>query len=309
MKSKVLYKLTARCMSGSNVVAYMAVNNQGKTLKLTREQVIFLAGKKVIINCEAHKSDGKIVLNGKGINLKDLPTVKEQKRENTVKLVGRLMRDTKTIGYIVENNKNVKVRLSLKDVTKLAMNGNISNATIESFRGKPIIKGTDMIISELPAIDIRTNKNIKIRKISLVDNEVKGLIIENVGKLTELGKLEESSARKGIYEIVKKNISLRIRLNNIEDETYNTILSGSSIRASNKNELTLVICEESSQSILKINYKETSSGDITEISRQDFMKVIVASFIKAYKDKKIVYSIILEDAEKQKLGEFRFKVK
>lgn len=305
------YRLTARCLDRNNVIAYMATSNFGTVERLGREQVIELASRKEVINCEVHKSNGKEILCGKGINLKELPTIKEQKNgDDKVKIVARLMKNTRTIGYVVENSKKVKVRLKIRDIIELASKEKISNAIIVEHRGKKIIKGTNnTILSELPAINVENNEGIKIRKISITDSEIMGLVIDKVGSLTELGKLEESSSIEGIYEIVMKNVRLKVKLDNIEDETYSTMLYGSSIKAVSKNELTIVVCEENSKGILKINYKENKLGDVRKISRSDFMKIIVASFIKAYKSKKIVYSIILDDADEQRLGEYRFRIR
>lgn len=227
-----------------------------------------------------------------------------------VKLVYRLMNELKTVGYVVENNNNAKVRLSIGDVTNLASKGLVENADVKRLNnGRLVLYGTDMNISELPAVDVRTNEPIKIRKVDILDSEIAGLTMKMAGGLTEVGKLEESGSSGSIIEIVKKRVEVNIYLNNKEDELYSTSFVGSSIRASSKHELTMLICCLGTNSILKVNYKEqNNSGNITNISRVDFLKVIVASMFKAYKERDIVHKIELRDSY-NKLAEYKFMIR
>lgn len=78
-ENNVNYKLIGQIDKGSEK-DYIIIDNNSKKLicakECTKEQVIYLAGRGQVTNCIVRLDNDKVVLVGKGISLKDLPTYK-----------------------------------------------------------------------------------------------------------------------------------------------------------------------------------------------------------------------------------------
>ena len=85
------YSVVGRYMVGSEVTAYHIVGEDGSQHKATKEQLILLADRGLMLNCRIQMYNGKPLLRGKGVNLGELPVFDEKsgklKRMDTVPAV------------------------------------------------------------------------------------------------------------------------------------------------------------------------------------------------------------------------------
>lgn len=170
MATKMLYQIVGRYMDGKEVTGYHMVRNDGKTERYTKEQVYFLVGRDQVTNCEGQLYQDKVLLRGKGISLDNLPVVSDkdgslsrtegigkikkgmsaQEVLTRLSIVSCLVNGRNTVGYTVQNIGGQSKNLSRDDVYKLAASGKISNAKIQMYNGRPILRGVGCNITELP---------------------------------------------------------------------------------------------------------------------------------------------------------------
>lgn len=71
------FKITYRILNGNVVKGYGVVDRSGKNIKLSREKVWELARDKRIVNAKATLSNNTKILIGVGMELKNLPAMRE----------------------------------------------------------------------------------------------------------------------------------------------------------------------------------------------------------------------------------------
>lgn len=167
------YQIVGRYMDGKEVTGYHLQSLEtGKAGRYTKEQVIFLVGRDQITNCDGQLYQDKVLLRGKGISLDSLPVQQESgmlsrtdnigkiRRGTSVEdamtqvlLVGTIVEGRNVIGYIVQNAGGGQGKISREQLLTMARAGKIGNARVQMYQGKPILKGVDCDLKQLPKYD------------------------------------------------------------------------------------------------------------------------------------------------------------
>lgn len=171
------YSVVGRYMVGSEVTAYHIVGEDGSQHKVTKEQLILLADRGLMLNCRIQMYNGKPLLRGKGVNLGELPVFDEKsgklKRMDTVPavrpkgkessnvlgqiyIVGRITQGTSVVQYITRDNGGVERILSRQKVLELAQRKLIANATVQKYNGRLLLRGVGINLESLPSIPIES---------------------------------------------------------------------------------------------------------------------------------------------------------
>jgi len=171
------YSVVGRYMVGSEVTAYHIVGEDGSQHKVTKEQLILLADRGLMLNCRIQMYNGKPLLRGKGVNLGELPVFDEKsgklKRMDTVPavrpkgkessnvlgqiyIVGRITQGTSVVQYITRDNGGVERILSRQKVLELAQRKLIANATVQKYNGRLLLRGVGINLERLPSIPIES---------------------------------------------------------------------------------------------------------------------------------------------------------
>lgn len=161
-----VYNVIGRYMDGTEVVAYQLMNvANGEQKRYSREQMYYLAGRGQLSNCGARLYQDKVLLEGVGMSLNDLPIVDVStgKLKNTDG-IGHVRRGTSNeqamsqlicIGRTSNNDfvlKNVAGAVSVfdsKQTFKLARDGKIGNMRAQIYNNpntkkeQPILRMTD----------------------------------------------------------------------------------------------------------------------------------------------------------------------
>lgn len=176
MANRVEYQIVGRYMRGKEVTGYHLQSiSTGKSSKYTREQVCFLVGREQVTNCTGQIYNDKVLLRGKGMSLEDLPISQEptegkeeskedaknrqqaQKAMNQLQIVGALRSGKNVVGYMVQNAGCATKRLRRADVIELVKNGKISNARVQTYNGKVLLRGVNCNLDELPSESVDAN--------------------------------------------------------------------------------------------------------------------------------------------------------
>lgn len=164
------YQIVGRYMDGKEVTAYHLQSlDTGKAGRYTREQVAYLVGRGQVTNCEGQIYQDKLLLRGKGISLEDLPVQQEngdlsrtdnlgkiRRGTNTndvltqVMIVGSIVRGRNVLGYVIQNAGGGQAKVERDRLIELARAGRVGNARVQMYNGKPILKGVDCDLSQLP---------------------------------------------------------------------------------------------------------------------------------------------------------------
>lgn len=164
------YQIVGRYMDGKEVTAYHLQSlDTGKAGRYTREQVAYLVGRGQVTNCEGQIYQDKLLLRGKGISLEDLPVQQEngdlsrtdnlgkiRRGTNTndaltqVMIVGSIVRGRNVLGYVIQNAGGGQAKVGRDRLIELARAGRVGNARVQMYNGKPILKGVDCDLSQLP---------------------------------------------------------------------------------------------------------------------------------------------------------------
>ena len=175
MAHKNMYQIVGRYMDGKEVTGYHLMDlEDGKNRRYTREQVAFLVGKGQVTNCSGRIYQDKILLEGVGMSLNDLPVQQEDGGISRTNNIGKIRKGTtaadamtqimlvnvivddadsrKAVGYVASNAGGATVLLSRAKVLELAKAGRIGNARYQESNGKPILRGVGVNISNLPQI-------------------------------------------------------------------------------------------------------------------------------------------------------------
>ena len=162
--TKTEYQITGRYTNGKEVVGFhlQSIAN-GKSGKFPKEFVAYLIGKEVVTNCTAQIYKGKLLFRGKGISLDDLPTASFDEDLSTsaeeLTIVGALKSGNRTVGgdgcevwYHIGGGLS---KYSRAKVIKLAQEGQITNARVQMYQGKPLLRGKDGLnLDTLPTEDV-----------------------------------------------------------------------------------------------------------------------------------------------------------
>lgn len=171
---RVQYQIVGRYMDGKEVTGYHLLSlESGKAGRYTKEQVAFLTGRDQITNCEGQIYKDKLLLRGVGISLDSLPVQQENGTLSRTDSIGKVRRGTSAedamtqlmlIGYImngksihqyvVQNAGGGQDYMSKDQFLPMARAGRIGNARVQLYQGKPILKGVNCNLKELPRKDI-----------------------------------------------------------------------------------------------------------------------------------------------------------
>lgn len=171
---RVEYQIIGRYMNGTEVTAYHLMSlESGKSGRYTREQVVFLVGRGQVTNCTGQLYQDKVLLRGNGCSLEDLPVQQEDGslrnseqlghiRKGTTGteamqqliLIGCFVKGRNTVGYRVRNAGGGEATLNREELLELARNGQIGNARVQQYNGKPILKGVGCDLKKLPRVDV-----------------------------------------------------------------------------------------------------------------------------------------------------------
>lgn len=191
------YRVTGRYMTGSTVVAYHLVGNDGSQVVANKDRAIYMIGRGQIENMRIQVNGDDILVRGKGINLNNLPVfdmnkngfrsnaasqeteaTKVNPKKNSginpmgqLKITKRIMYQQQCLGYIVEDRSGHEMKLNRKRVVELAAQKLISNAIIQKYtpngstESKIILRGVEGCeIDKLPIVRVDANGNV-------IDNE------------------------------------------------------------------------------------------------------------------------------------------
>lgn len=163
--TKTDYQITGRYTKGKELVGFHLHSiSTGKSGKYPKEFVAYLIGKGAITNCEAQIYKGKLLFRGKGIRLDDLPSIDIDGEANStveeLTIVGALRAGNRIVGYAVQNIGGGLSKYSRAKVIKLAQDGQITNARVQMYHGKPLLRGKDGLnLDTLPTEDVETLDN------------------------------------------------------------------------------------------------------------------------------------------------------
>lgn len=170
--TKLEYQIVGRYMDGKEVTGYhMQCLSNGRNDRYTKEQVCFLVGKGQVTNCSGQIYKDKVLLRGVGMSLDELPIQREDGSLSRTDSVGKIRRgataaDVMTqlmltkaivsgrnvIGYVVTNAGGGTHNASRAQILELAKNGRIGNARYQESNGRPILRGVNINLNELPTV-------------------------------------------------------------------------------------------------------------------------------------------------------------
>lgn len=167
---KLQYQLVGRYMDGNNVVGYHLQDlTTGKSGRFDRETMSFLVGRGSVTNVKGRIYQGKVLFDGVGMRISDLPVVNE--RTNQVKnndnirnirgqdvqskfeqlmLVGVLKSGRTPVAYVLRNQGGGTKQVSRDEILALAKAGKISNVRVQQWQGKLLLRGYNCDLSDLP---------------------------------------------------------------------------------------------------------------------------------------------------------------
>jgi hypothetical protein len=168
------YSVSGRYMSGSEVTGYHLIGEDGSTqTKVTKEQLILLVDRGLILNCRMQMYQGKPLLRGKNININDLPVMDERTNQlkridgapavkpkagsgavplGQIYIIGRIAQGRSIVGYVTKDNGGVERNLSRATVIGLAQKKMLANATVQKYGEKSILRGVGVDLDTLPTI-------------------------------------------------------------------------------------------------------------------------------------------------------------
>lgn len=165
---KERYRVSGRYKNGSEVTHYRLMRSDGEQIKCSREKVIMMISKGLIENMRLQvRNESDIIIRGKGININDLPVIKENRCSaeearctDKVMATRRIMRGTKCIGYEVVDSLGNKKALAKKDIQRMASENKVANMEISKYNDsksgeiKVYIRGKGCNLLELPIIAV-----------------------------------------------------------------------------------------------------------------------------------------------------------
>jgi len=170
MAKRTEYQIVGRYMDGKEVTAYHLQSiDTGKSGRYTRDQVAFLVGRDQITNCTAQIYQDKLILRGNGMSLDDLPVQYEDGGTRNTEQLGKIRKGTtmpqameqflivgtiksgrNTVGYVIQNAGCGIKKVKRQQVIELAQQGKLGNARVQMYNGKPLLRGINCNLDELP---------------------------------------------------------------------------------------------------------------------------------------------------------------
>lgn len=157
-----MYELTGTFILNCEIVGYAVKDENGETLNFSREHVIKLSKQGLFSNVKVSPYNGKDYIVGVGVRLSQLPffdaktnkLIDEQGGESgsTMKVIGRIVADGETTGYVVQDKDGKQYKLSKKKAWELSMHHLISNTKIQLSNGVKVITGDGFSLSSLPVM-------------------------------------------------------------------------------------------------------------------------------------------------------------
>lgn len=145
------YRIVARVVNGTKCEGYMLIDENGNKGIKSKHETETMAINKMIDNCTAQMFNGNIVMKGRNIKLRELPCCDKngnivEKANNNIKqnysIVGKVVSGREVTEYIIEDSETSKTfRMKRDEVIKLAYQRRISNAYIQSYNNRKIIRG------------------------------------------------------------------------------------------------------------------------------------------------------------------------
>lgn len=171
---RVEYQIVGRYMNGKEVTAYHLLSLEtGKAGKFTKEQVAFLVGRDQVTNCSGQIYQDKVLLRGVGMSLEDLPVQYENGDLAKTANIGHIRRGTSTadamtqvllagvivdgrsaVGYVIQNSGGGQTKVSREQLLSMARAGKVGNARVQMYQGKPILKGVNCDLKQLPKLSL-----------------------------------------------------------------------------------------------------------------------------------------------------------
>lgn len=169
---RIEYQIVGRYMDGTEVTGYQLMSmDTGKTAIYNKEQVAFLVGKGQITNCEGQIYQDKFLLRGKGMKISELPVYQKSGALTKTDSLGKIRRGTSAedamtqvtisavvtdgrnvVGYVVKNSAGATKVIDRMQLLTEAKAGRIGNARVQMYNGKPILKGVNCDLKQLPKI-------------------------------------------------------------------------------------------------------------------------------------------------------------
>lgn len=171
------YIMTGRYMNGTGVIGYHLVSSSGdEQRKVTREQFIFMLGRDMIANCTGQLSGNQVIIRGvNDFNINDVPIYDEKnkiirniEKDAIVKpknnseqvlgqltIIGRITDGRNNIGFVLRNFGGQQIRMPRDEVMALAENKMITNAFVQNYNGKKILRGYKTNLKYIPETIIK----------------------------------------------------------------------------------------------------------------------------------------------------------
>ena len=239
--NRVRYRVCGRYKSGSEVTHYRMMRSDGVSEKATREKVIMLISKGLVDNMRLQvRSEDDIIIRGKGINLNELPVIKEEAvnlgqecKDTRYMATKRLMYGVKCIGYILEDYKGNCKSVRKKEVQELAIDKKIKNIEVKKFidksgnSSKLVIRGVGCNLLSLEVVPVDENGNIVNKK----GASCRAIFMKESGILEDLKT--HTFKKFGINTFIVYGVGGNIEILSMEEMKRNyTVDSNSSVATS-----------------------------------------------------------------------------
>lgn len=200
---RIQYQVVGRYMNGSEVTGYHLQSIEtGKSGKYSKDQLVFLIGRKQITNCTAQLYKDDVIIRGNGMSLNDLPVINEDGnlrnseglgniRQGTsavaavemFNIVGAIKSGRNTVGYVLQNAGCGIKKVKRAQVLQLAQQGKIGNAKVQNYNGNLILRGIGCDLGDLPSENITKQSTSNTSEVKQVDNAIlKDLKNDNINK-------------------------------------------------------------------------------------------------------------------------------
>lgn len=187
--NNITYRVTGRYMSGSNVVGYHIVGEDGSQNMANRDRILYLIGHGQIENMRIQFSDGEAIIRGRGVNLNTLPIYDLDKngyRGNPASqsvaatnvtpkepgaamgqytILKRIMAKNTCLGYIVSDSSGREMKIRKQKALELAHERLIRNAVVNRYKttdGKIqiVLRGVGCDLNKIPVVAVDENGSL-----------------------------------------------------------------------------------------------------------------------------------------------------
>lgn len=178
MAARLQYQIVGRYMDRTEVVAYhLQCLSNGKSVKLSKEQVAFLVGRGQVTNCQGQIYQDKLLLRGVGVSLDSLPTKQVNREGSAIKntsSIGKVRNGTsagdamsqvmivqfivdgkRTIGAVLQNSGGGTAKVDRNKLIELASAGRIGNARVQKSNDRVILRGVNCDLRNMPTVSAK----------------------------------------------------------------------------------------------------------------------------------------------------------